>query len=365
MVAGKAELKVIENEINYPIMDKVKSVKLSKNGIYWNPDKILSYNCCFNIVESQRGGGKTVGILNYCLNNFLKRRQEFIYFRRYEKDLELVRKTLFDDLISLGVREAQNIRVDGRTIIYNSEGMDNKQRWNSLNDEVMGFCISFADFSRLKSMPMPKVRTFIFEEYIPEDGRYIANEMFKLMGMYESIDRSRDRLNMFLLGNHISDNNPYYEFFGVTPQKDSRFTHIKSKSCVIERYYSEGIVDKRAKTRFGNLISNTQYGAFIDGKGTMDDARFVERINEPNMKELFNLNGHGVFERQNEDIYIRTRKNAGPNYILSPDGAGGGVIATKKMLSMIAMQIRFGTLRFETLALKFELYEDILKTMKK
>lgn len=364
-MAGKAELKVIENEINYPIMDKVKSVKLSKTGIYWNPDKILSYNCCFNIVESQRGGGKTVGILNYCLNNFIKRDQQFIYFRRYEKDLELVRKVMFDDLVSLGVREAENVRVDGRYIIYNDMGMDKNNRFDTSHDRVMGICISFADFSRLKSMPLPKAKTFIFEEYIPEDGRYIANEMFKLMGMYESIDRSRDRLNMFLLGNHISDNNPYYEFFGVTPQKDSRFTHIKSKSCVIERYYSEGIVDKRAKTRFGSLISDTQYGAFIDGKGTMDDARFVERINEPNMKELFNLNGHGVFERQNEDIYIRTRKNSGPNYVLSPDGAGSGVIATKKLLSMIAMQIRFGTLRFETLALKFELYEDILKTMKK
>lgn len=326
--------------------------------MYWTPDKIMSYNCCFNIVESLRGGGKTVGILTKVLNDYLKRGSEFIYFRRFEKDLELVQKVMFDDLVKLKVPEADKIRLEGKYIVYNSKGLNDNKKWDVKFDEIMGVCLSFADFSRLKSMPMPRARTFIFEEYIPEDGRYTGNEIFKLMGMYESIDRSEDRLNMFLLGNHISDNNPYYEFFGITPQKKSRFTHIKKKSCVIERFKSEQVIDKRMKTRFGKLIANTEYGDFINGISTMDNIEFVKKINEPNMTEFINVNNHGIFYVSANRMYVRVKPHSGKNYTISVKE--DEITLPIKIRKHIEDFIMRGNLRFENVGLKFELWDAFL-----
>ena len=46
--------------------------------LYWNIKKPLSYNCLWNFILSMRGGGKTYGSLDYCIEQHLKAKKKGI-----------------------------------------------------------------------------------------------------------------------------------------------------------------------------------------------------------------------------------------------------------------------------------------------
>ena len=58
---------------------------------YYNPQKLLSYNCLFNFIEGERGNGKTYAFKKFCIDNFIKKGLQFIWVRRYESELEIGR----------------------------------------------------------------------------------------------------------------------------------------------------------------------------------------------------------------------------------------------------------------------------------
>ena len=56
-------------------------------NIFYDFNKILSYNAFLNIIIGERGVGKTYGSKKYVINRFLKKGKQFVYIRRYETDL--------------------------------------------------------------------------------------------------------------------------------------------------------------------------------------------------------------------------------------------------------------------------------------
>ena len=57
---------------------------------------MLTYNCTFNFVIGDRGGGKSFGTLYFVINRFKKAGEQFIYLRRTERELDDAKPTLFD-----------------------------------------------------------------------------------------------------------------------------------------------------------------------------------------------------------------------------------------------------------------------------
>ena len=52
--------------------------------MYYDYDKISSYNATFNMIITNRGFGKTYGAKKRAINKFLKKGEQFIYVRRYK-----------------------------------------------------------------------------------------------------------------------------------------------------------------------------------------------------------------------------------------------------------------------------------------
>ena len=52
--------------------------------MYYDYDKISSYNATFNMIITNRGFGKTYGAKKRAINKFLKKDEQFIYVRRYK-----------------------------------------------------------------------------------------------------------------------------------------------------------------------------------------------------------------------------------------------------------------------------------------
>ena len=61
---------------------------MDNENIYYNYDKLFSFNFLMAFVIGERGCGKTFGAKVGVLKKFLKNGEQFIYLRRYKTELD-------------------------------------------------------------------------------------------------------------------------------------------------------------------------------------------------------------------------------------------------------------------------------------
>lgn len=69
------------------------------NKIFYNYDKILSYNALLNFLLGERGVGKTYGVTKFVINQYLKKNEQFAYIRRYKHELSEAIPNFFSSII--------------------------------------------------------------------------------------------------------------------------------------------------------------------------------------------------------------------------------------------------------------------------
>ena len=66
--------------------------------MYYNFNKIRSYNALLNFLIGERGVGKTFGASEMVIKDFLKNNNEFAYIHRYKTELKKAIPNFFDAL---------------------------------------------------------------------------------------------------------------------------------------------------------------------------------------------------------------------------------------------------------------------------
>ena len=66
-------------------------------SIWYNNNKLLSYNAILNFIIGNRGGGKSYNAKDWCIRDFIKNGNQFVYVRRYKTELKKIDK-FFDDI---------------------------------------------------------------------------------------------------------------------------------------------------------------------------------------------------------------------------------------------------------------------------
>ena len=59
--------------------------------MYYDYDKISSYNATFNMIITNRGFGKTYGTKKTAIHEFWKKGEQFIYVRRDKSEIKNVK----------------------------------------------------------------------------------------------------------------------------------------------------------------------------------------------------------------------------------------------------------------------------------
>ena len=66
--------------------------------MYYSRNDILSYNALFNFVVGERGTGKTYQFKDWAISDFINKRNQFVYVRRYKTEFKDI-DNFFDDMI--------------------------------------------------------------------------------------------------------------------------------------------------------------------------------------------------------------------------------------------------------------------------
>ena len=329
--------------------------------MWWDRSGILSHNKIFNMVLSNRGGGKTFNCTRWAIDDFKKNGRQAVWVRRYQTEVDaMIAKDKFFD----AVREFYpNDKLEIVT--------EDKLTFGLINGEVAIHFVALSTSRQLKSNNYPLVNKIIFDEFIIDKGRitYLKNEVEVFLDLYETVDRLRDETRAVLLANSVTIVNPYFLFWNIKPNTTKRFT-VKGEACV-ELFTDADFVAKKKESRFGKLVAGTRYADYaIDNKWLLDNETFIQKKSKKAefmlaMKYCGVYYGFWVdydmglmfvnrqYDPSSYSLYCLTKDDHEANLLLIKS------LGDSKRIQRIVYAFRNGLIRFEDMQVKNQFYEFI------
>ena len=325
--------------------------------MWYDKQQLLSHNKIMNMVLSNRGGGKTFCMTRWAIDDYKKSGSQCVWLRRYKSELdEMLAKDKFFDAVREYYPEDE-LKIDGN--------------FGLINGNVAIYFVALSTSRQLKSNNYPFVNKIIFDEFIIDKGKvtYLKNEVEVFLDLYETVARMRDNVRAVLLANSITIVNPYFLFWGIKPNPKKRFT-VKGQVCV-ELFTDSDFIEKKKKTRFGQLVAGTRYGNYaIDNKWLLDNDTFV-MPKTPDAEFMLGIKYMGImygfwvdynqglifvnrqFDPSSYALYCLTKDDHDANLLLIKS------LSDSKRIKQIVYAFQNGLLRFSDMQVKNQFYEFI------
>ena len=233
--------------------------------MYYNIARILTYNAFINILIGERGVGKTFSVSEFVTKEFIKKKHEFAYIRRYKSELSKSTKHFFDALKLENKFPKHELLTKGTT--FQIDGL------------TCGYAMPLTTAQSLKSVNFSKVKYIIFDEFILENGnsRYLKNEVEIFLGLIETIARMRD-VKIFMLGNAVTEFNPYFMFFNLTIPYNNDIKTFKNGLILVQYMSNLEYRKKKKESKFGMLVAGTEYEDYaINNSFRLDNKDFISK----------------------------------------------------------------------------------------
>ena len=325
--------------------------------MWYDKSSLLSHNKILNMVLSNRGGGKTFNMTRWTIDDFLKRKAQCVWVRRYQTEIdEVIKNGKYFDAVRDYYPDVE-FKIDGNV--------------GYINGEVAIHFIALSTSRQLKSNNYPRVNKIVFDEFIIDKGRitYLKNEVEVFLDLYETVARTRDNVRAVLLANAISVVNPYFLFFNVKPEPNKRFT-VKGQIC-IELFTDDEFIDSKKRSRFGQLVSGTRYADYaIENEWLLDNDMFVEPKTQ-RAEFMLGMKYNGIMYGFWVDYrvgLIFVNRQYDPSsyalYCLQKDDHEANLLLIKsmsdsKLVQRVIFAFKNGLLRFEDMSVKNQFYEFI------
>lgn len=266
-------------------------------SVFWNMRHTLTHNALINLIVGNRGGGKSYGWKELAVNNFIKKKEQFGYIRRYRDDLKEPLEQFFKDI----AQEFPDYEcmVKGSKVYIRKKSANEEEERSWTEDDIAGYGFVLSTANNRKSISYPDITLLGFDEFLLEEGnqKYLPGEVDKLLNLYETIARpgsGHKRVTLWLLGNAISITNPYFLYWDLKmPKKQDKngkwiWKH-PTRPILVEDVRNEGFIDAKQNTEFGAVVKGTKYADYsIENKFLLDDDTFIERKSQ-NARHQFNF----------------------------------------------------------------------------
>ena len=205
---------------------------MTKKIEHYSIDKIKSLNADINLIYGERSNGKSYQVkhviaLDTFLSSYNRLSKEslltesinelkrFFLLRRFEVEIKnnFVEK-YFADVDIKRITNGEYTTID----VYRKEiflaNIDEKTRKVKRGIKI-GYVGSLSTEQNYAMQSYLDVYNIIFEEFMVRNSPYLANEPDKLMNFYSTIDRKRNVVKLWLVGNTISRVCPYLTDWGL------------------------------------------------------------------------------------------------------------------------------------------------------
>lgn len=249
-----------------------KPKRAPKTHPYYSFNRVCSYNATYNFVVGGRGLGKTFGIKERAIRDYIRKGDMFIYMRRYKGELSKSKATFFADVAYKFPKFV--FRVHGylaQMAVKDADPKD-KNAW-----QTIGYFIALSTGQSEKSVSYPLVKTIIFDEFIIEKGaiHYLPDESTVFNNFYSTVDRWQDKTKVFFLANSVSIMNPYFQKYEIRPDQADENGFIKKADGFVVAHFPDSKLFAMSvfQTKFGKFIKDTdeEYADYAVGNNFADN----------------------------------------------------------------------------------------------
>ena len=193
-----------------------------QDKIHYNLDNIDKENALINIIWGERSNGKSYQVKHKkaiipFLESMIKdgmKRDRFILVRRLREEIstEKIERYFADVDIATLTNNQYNIITYYRKEVY--LGNYNIETGKVKRGEKVGYVVALSTEQHYAGASYLDVKNIIFEEFMSRSV-YLANEPDKLINFWNTVDRKRGKVRMWLVGNTISRVCPYLTDWGL------------------------------------------------------------------------------------------------------------------------------------------------------
>lgn len=188
---------------------------------YYDISKRIKDDIPYYVVFGKRRNGKTYSSLDYVLKQFFKTGKQFVYLRRYEKDITGARgDKVFSDfydrqyIYKISKGRYEGLKYYNRALYACKFDENDKAIFNQT--DLIGYFMCLSDVEHDKSTGgYPNVGTIVFDEFITRGG-YLADEFVVFQNVISTIIRNKQDVKIIMLGNTINKFCPYFQEMGLT-----------------------------------------------------------------------------------------------------------------------------------------------------
>ena len=190
--------------------------------MYYNWEKVITYDASITMVVGARGIGKTYGLRKFCIkNDYIKRGKRYVEIVRYKNQISNFMSNYFAKLSMDDDFKSYEFKTVGNTGYICKEPSKKDKEW-----DVLFWCVALTDAQRLKTRTFDNVKRIIFDEFILDTKmrvyyKYLPNEVAILQDVVDTISRetqetkNADKVRIMMLGNALDSLNPYFIKFGL------------------------------------------------------------------------------------------------------------------------------------------------------
>lgn len=190
---------------------------------FYSLENIKKKKCIYNLIFGERSNGKSYACLEEIMKRYLATGEQGAIIRRWADDFKGgLSQQMWDNLVANGcLAESEWEGVfyqSGKFFLYK---WDEKLNKRVLAPEPMCYAFALNTATRYKSTSYPKITTVLFDEFLDRNG-YISGEFVDFMSIISTIVRHRTNVTIYMCGNTVTKNCPYFIEMGLTNVKNQK-----------------------------------------------------------------------------------------------------------------------------------------------
>lgn len=187
---------------------------------FYSLAEIDKKKCQYNLIIGERSNGKSYAAYEKILKSYCETGKQGAILRRWDTDLRGRRgNTVFTPHVANGLvskytdGEWEDVTYYAAAWYLSRRNPDNK---NNVIRDARPFCYAFAlnAVEHDKSTSYPDITTIVFDEFITRTG-YLKDEFILFMNTISTIVRYRNDVKIYMLGNTVNKDCPYFHEMGL------------------------------------------------------------------------------------------------------------------------------------------------------
>ena len=321
----------------------------------------MNNECTYSFIMGGRGTGKTFG----CLQNVIDSGSKFIYMRRTQTQVEMIRSDDFNPLNALRrvLGDAYNFKVKkinkDITGIYRAALNEEKDQLEAVGP-VLGYIMALSTISNIRGFDASDIEVIIYDEFIPEKHeKPIRAEGEAFLNAIETISRNREidgrkPVKVLCLSNTNDLVCPLFIEMGCVQivekmiNKGVTFRTVPEKNAAFYLLSDSPISKRKAETSLYQLAGNSDFTKMaIENDFSAEQKDLIKSCNIVEYKPLVQVGELCIYRHKSNRSYYITGLKSG-----SPEIYGSSVMELKRF----ARNYYFLWLAYLSRSITFESY---------